>query len=126
MTVETDPNKTVDIRTDKDVAYAWAALRAAQQRVDDATSELDRAREIFDRLVGDREAITADGLPVAVYRHDGRFSAKKFTEDLPHIADKYTRWEAKPFIDEKTLKSDHPGLYEQYRARTLRITKDGR
>jgi hypothetical protein len=126
MTEPVQAENAVDINANQDAAFAWTVLREAQKRVDEAAQELKRAREIFDQIVGNCEVVTAAGRELAFYRHDGRFSPKQFTQDLPHLADKFTRWKAKPFIDEEALKAEHPMLYKQYRARTLRITGEGR
>jgi hypothetical protein len=111
---------TVDIKTDRAVAVAWARLRDAQRRADDAQKEVDLYRDRFDEIIGDRDHITADGRDVAFYRHDGRFSVKRFRNDMPHIAAQYTKIREETYLDEEALKTDHPYLYKQYRARTLR------
>jgi hypothetical protein len=117
---------TVELRDNKDIAFAWAALRNATQARKTAEVEEARAREIFDRMIGDNDTITADGKEQAVYRHDGRFSTKRFSEDLPHLATQYTKWHAVSYLDEEALAADHPMLFEQYRARTLRPVGDAR
>jgi plasmid stabilization system protein ParE len=114
---------TVDLKTDRAVAVAWARLRDAQRRLEEAQAEVELYRGRFDEIIGDREQITADGRAVAFYRHDGRFSVKRFTEDMPHIASQYMRERVETSLDEAALKADHPYLYTQYRARTLRPAK---
>lgn len=115
--------QAVDIRTDPTVAIAWARLRDAQRRLDEAQAEVDLYRGRFDAIIGDREHLTADGRDVAFYRHDGRFSVKKFTEDLPHIAEQFMEERTEVRLNEAALKAAHPFLYKQYRARTLRPAK---
>jgi hypothetical protein len=124
MTVTPEASgKAVDIRTDQTVAIAWARLRDAQRRLEEAAAEVELYRGRFDAIIGDREHITADGRDVAFYRNDGRFSAKRFTEDLPHIAEKFMVEKTETVLDEAALKAAHPFLYTQYRARTLRPAK---
>lgn len=126
MTVSPVSDTMVDLRTDPTVAVAWARLREAQRRLEDAQKEVALYRDRFDEVIGGREHITSDGNDVAFYRHDGRFSAKRFTEDMPHIAASYTRERTESFLDEDALKRDHPYLYAQYRARTLRAARGAR
>lgn len=123
MTVSPVSGTTVDIKTDRAVAVAWARLRDAQRRLEEAQKQVALCRDRFDAIIGDRDHLTADGRDVAFYRHDGRFSAKRFTEEMSHIANQYTRTRTETYLDEEALKADHPFLYTQYRARTLRAAK---
>lgn len=111
---------TVELTEDEAMSNAWAQLRKATVARQAAQSAEELARALFDELIGDCDKITASGQELAVYRHDGRFSGKKFTDDLPHLAARYTKWRAESYLDEDALKIDHPMLFEQYRARTLR------
>jgi hypothetical protein len=120
MTVETVNPQVVDIGDEEELAVAWGDLRMAQEKVRQAEETLDAARERFDRLVGDRTTITAAGRELAHYKHDGRFSTKKFTEAFPHLAEQFTAWRAESYIDEAALRAAHPMLFEEFRARTLR------
>lgn len=120
MTVSPVSEAVVDLRTDHAVAVAWARLREAQRRLEDAQKEVALYRDRFDEIIGDRDHIVADGRDVAFYRHDGRFSTKRFGEEMPHIAAQYTRTREEEYLDEDALKRDHPFLYTQYRSRTLR------
>lgn len=124
MTVSpVDHNNVVDIMDDPELAQAWNEWQAAKAALANMEKLVDELRERFDRLVGDHDTLLADGKQVASYKFDGRFLAKKFTSDLPHLAAQYTSWRPAEFLDEESLAKDHPLLFEQYRARTLRPTK---
>lgn len=124
MTVSpVEHSNVVDLMDDSELAQAWNEWQAAKQDMARAEKRVDEARERLDRFLGDRDTLLADGRQVASYKFDGRFSVKRFSEDLPHLAEQYTRWRPESYVDEKELEKDHPLLFEQYRARTLRPMK---
>ncbi|QKY79800.1 exonuclease [Arthrobacter phage Bumble] len=56
---------------------------------------------------------------LATLTHTATFSSKRFREELPELAEKYTT--TKEVLDTETLKVAEPELYAKYRSRVLRF-----
>jgi putative phage-type endonuclease len=90
---------------------ALADLESAEKRIDDAENQL-RA------LIGSAELATVDGVPIATWKPNGTFAAKRFRDAHPDLAREYA---TKTVIDTKRLKAERPDLYAAFRPRVLRI-----
>lgn len=80
----------------------------------------DKLRE---HLNGQDSEVRVNGNLAATVVRDGLFAYKKFTEENPHLADQYTRFVTEKKLDTKALEADHPALFEQYRATSVRLKK---
>ncbi|QKW07010.1 YqaJ viral recombinase family protein [Streptomyces sp. NA04227] len=74
-------------------------------------------------LTGENEVAQAGGKAAWSWKANGTFASKKFREAHPELAAKYTHMvEA---IDTEGLKVDHPEIYDEHRARVLRVPAKG-
>lgn len=62
-----------------------------------------------------------NGAKVASYTQDGNFTETWFHKEQPELAREYTRPVTEMKLDREALLRDHPKVYEQYRAPTMRI-----
>lgn len=101
-------------------------LLARRAAVTERQSELAAERAAVEHelkaLLGDREIALRGGEPVYSWKRNGMFSAKRFREAHPDLAEKYTH--LVPAIDTAALKAAHPDEYRASRARVLRITQE--
>jgi len=95
----------------------YTALKAAKA----ATKEAEGAEELLEaqlrELLAGGEALIAGGLLYATAKQNGTFALKRFTADHPDLAGALS---TKPTFDLDRVKTEHPELYAQYRARVLR------
>lgn len=100
-----------------------APLRAEVERLNGEIrtleSERDTAKNQLAVMLGDAEAAVWDGETLVTRKQNGTFSAKRFEQAHPELAEKYTHL-AKA-IDVKALAADHPDIYRAHRARVLRF-----
>jgi len=95
----------------------YTALKAAKA----ATKEAEGAENLLEaqlrELLAGGEALIAGGLLYATAKQNGTFALKRFAADHPDLADALS---TKPTFDLDRVKTEHPELYAQYRARVLR------
>jgi predicted phage-related endonuclease len=89
---------------------AKAAVKAAEQRAAVALATLRN-------VVGAAEQVTVAGHPRLTCKANGTFAAARFAADHPDVAASLS---TKPALDLERVKSEHPDLYQAYRARVLR------
>lgn len=120
------------------LSVLWTGREKAEKVIDRA--EVDPVRAEIERLqveekalgariaglknalavkLGDAEEAVWDGETLFSRRQNGAFSAKRFAEAHPDLAEKYTH--LVPAIDTKALAADKPELYRAFRARILRF-----
>jgi len=95
---------------------AWKAAKAATKDAEVAENLLEA--QIREHLAGG-EALIAGGLLYATAKQNGTFALKRFAADHPDLADALS---TKPTFDLDRVKTEHPELYAQYRARVLRLS----
>lgn len=78
----------------------------------------DKLRE---HLNGKDSEVRVNGNLAATVVRDGLFAYKKFTEENPHLADQYTRFVTEKKLDVEALRTDHPALFDNYKATSVRI-----
>lgn len=98
-------------------------LLSERKRLKDAAKELDgqitEAENKLKLIIGDDEiAADADAERLYTWKQNGAFAAKRFREEHPDLAEKYTHLVS--VLDDKALASDKPELHRSYRARVLR------
>ena len=109
-TIETaDPTRVRELLADRAEGKATEKAGKAQADVAEAGLRL---------LLGDAEVLTIDGAPAFTAKANGTFSPKRFEAEHPDVAAACTTTET--VLDIDRLKSEHPDLYAQYRARVLR------
>lgn len=91
-----------------------------KEQAAELAAELARTQNELKAMLGDAETALCDGEPVITWKRNGTFSAKRFRESHPELAEKYTHLVPAP--DVTALKADHPDVYRACRARVFRIT----
>lgn len=60
------------------------------------------------------------GAEAATYTKDGKFTESVFAKNYPDLVTEYTRFVTEKKLDVEALKADHPDIFEDCRAPTLR------
>ena len=98
-------------------------LRAEMERLKAEAKRLEGdAAAIGNKLafmLGDAEEAVWEGETLFSRRQNGTFASKRFAQEHPELAAKYTR--LVDAIDTKALAADEPQIYRAYRARILRF-----
>lgn len=113
--VELDPGAAVALR---------GRLEDLQRQAKDTEAGITLAKNEIRAMLGDHEIGLVDGRPVMTWKRNGTFSAKRFREECPELAEKYTRLVEE--LDMEALKAGDPAVYRQYRSRALRLAGTGR
>lgn len=108
----------LDYNTDLQKIWAELQMRKARQLDDKKWCELAQ-RKLWAESKG--RPITLNGAQVASYTRDGNFTRTQFEAEQPELAEKYTRWVTEQKLDTEALRTEHPKVYEAYRAPTLRF-----
>lgn len=82
----------------------------------------DLARNTIRQLLGDKTELCCDRDSLATWKPNGTFAKKRFRQENPEVWDEFQVKE--DVFDLDRLKTERPELYEQYRARVLRLAKD--
>jgi len=114
----------IDLSGSDRAVYAWEAWEKAKAAELAAKREVARARRVLDNILGDASSVMVGDEEVATYRNDGAFNVKKFTEQMPHIAADYMKWEAKQVFDVDRFQAENEPLFTAFRSRTLRVKGD--
>lgn len=93
----------------------WESAKAAQKA---AEARTDLALANLRNVVGGAEEVHVLGEPRLTCKANGTFAAGRFAEDHPDVAAACTT--TRQVLDVERLKTNHPDLYGQYRARVLR------
>jgi putative phage-type endonuclease len=94
-----------------------AAFKAAKATTKAAEADQDLIEAQLRELLAGGEALVAGGLLYATASANGTFALKRFAADHPDLADALS---TKASFDLDRVKTEHPELYAQYRARVLR------
>lgn len=89
-----------------------------------ADANRDRIEAQVIDLIADLEAIAVGGVIVATRKANGTFAAKRFEQAHPDLAATYRK--DIEVLDVERIKTEHPDLYSQHRARVLRPAKKRR
>ena len=108
--VELDPADATALR---------AQLEDLQQQAKDTEAAITLAKNQMRALLGDHEIGLVDGRPAVTWKRNGTFAVKRFREEQPELAAKYTHFVED--IDVEALKAGDPATYRQYRSRSLRL-----
>jgi putative phage-type endonuclease len=106
--IDVDERDEIARLREKSVAAEKAALA-------DSEALKNRVRA----LIGDAEQLMCGDAIVATWRNTGQFSEKRFREQQPDLAARYTRPVTADQLDTAALAADHPDLYRRCRARRL-------
>jgi putative phage-type endonuclease len=90
---------------------AKAAVKIAETNADTVEAELKER-------IGEHSSIEVDGEVLVKLKNDGTFSPKRFAEEHPDLAAKFTR--TTEALDVKALAEAHPEIHTRYRARVVR------
>lgn len=96
-------------------------IETAKEKIADAGRDKDAAEAELRLLAGEHDVITCGGVPYVTLKQNSTFGEKRFREGEPELAEQLTI--QKPALDMDALKSEHPAVYTQYRARVLRFPK---
>jgi len=107
-----------------DDAELWDVLRrrAAAQKQQKSWEEQVKALDAQVRdIIGDHDAVLFGEKTAVKLMNDGTFSSSKFKAEHPELWDELQV--ATFALDVDRLKTEHPDIYRQYRARVLRVLK---
>lgn len=83
-------------------------------------AEIAATQNELKAMLGDAEIAVREGQPVFTWKRNGNFSPRRFRQEHPDLAEKYTVYTT-PSIDTAALKASHPDIYRACRARVFRI-----
>jgi putative phage-type endonuclease len=109
--------KKLSIADPEVIAPLWEALKAAKVTTKAAEKAQDLLEAQMRELLADGEVLVAGGKAYATCVANGTFSSKRFAADHPDLAASLM---TKPSFDLDRVKTEHPDMYAQYRARVLR------
>lgn len=93
----------------------WLAAKAAEKA---AENHRRQTEAVLREALGPAEAMTLLGEPALTCKANGTFASSRFVADHPELAAELTV--NKPALDVDRLKTEHPDIYQTYRARVLR------
>lgn len=118
-----DPDK-ITMATPEEAEAAirkWQEAKAAVAAAESAEAEAEARLRM---LVGEGHALKSIDKVLLTAKPTGTFAASRFVADHPDLAEHLSVPTTKLDID--LLKAAHPDIYNQYRSRVLRLTKDGK
>ncbi|WP_234334277.1 YqaJ viral recombinase family protein [Streptomyces sp. NRRL B-1347] len=119
---QVQPEKVADV----ELARAAELRRARAALKDEEKALADRLRAVENEmrlLTGDNEMATAGGRAAWSWKANGSFASRRFREEMPELAAAYTS--PLPALDVDRLKAEQPKIYDQFRARVLRVPAKG-
>lgn len=99
---------------------SWYKLRALKDAYDSAKKAYETARDRLGIKIEGFDELTLDGEVVATHPR-GAFNKAKFIKENVNLADKYMVTVPTKVFDEDSFRAANPGLYDDYRSRSLRI-----
>lgn len=99
---------------------SWYKLRVLKDAADAAKKAYDTARKRLGAKIEGFDELVLDGEVVATHPR-GAFNKARFVEENPPLAAKYMVTVPVETFDEEAFKAANPGLYDDYRSRSLRI-----
>jgi putative phage-type endonuclease len=100
----------------------FAARRQLKEQIDELETEVAEVENRLREALGDSEiALAPDGGQLYTWKRNGQFSAKRFKQAYPELAEKYVR--LVPETDKEALAAEHPDIYRACRARVLRTPR---
>lgn len=112
--------KQVDL---SEFAQHWWELRALKRQMDDAVRAYEKYRDRLGQRIGDADQIVINGKVVANHT-PGAFNKSKFIKENPALAQRFMRDRMVEEFDTDTFAGENPGLYLDYRTRSLRPVAD--
>lgn len=97
---------------------------AARNRIAELEREITSIENTLKAKLGPAEVALAPGRELYSYRPTGTFASRRFRDEQPDLAAKYTR--LVETVDQRRLQAEHPDVYRRYRARVLRIPRGSR
>ncbi len=118
-TVELDTTEAPDPQR---VRLLLAERAAAKDAEKDSAANAARAEAELLAILGNAEALTIDGAVVLTAKANGTFAPTRLAADHPDVAEAFTT--TRTVLDVDRLKTERADLYQAYRARVLRPTKE--
>lgn len=86
--------------------------------------EYEKYHKRFKELFGDADEIVYKGVVVATNKVSGKFQPSQLQTDRPNVHKAFLKMVVKEEFDEEAFKTAHPDLWEQYRSRSVLISKE--
>lgn len=99
---------------------SWYKLKILKDTKDAAVKAYETARDRLGARIEGFDELVLDGKVVATHPR-GAFNKAKFVKENPNLADKYMVTVETKVFDEDAFKAANPGLYTDYRTRSLRM-----
>lgn len=93
------------------------ALNHAEAEAKKWGGAAETIRKRIQSVMGERTEGHIGGRSVFTWRHTGQFNARRFAQDHPDLAVKYTVTVTRDEVDVDALKAELPELFTAYRAR---------
>lgn len=106
----------VELDTARDLRARRAVIR---EQIKELENQLTTVENTMRDTAKGAEIVRCGNATAWTWKANGTFAPKRFREEQPELAAKYTRTVEE--IDTDALKADHPELFTQYRARVLRV-----
>ena len=116
----TETDQKFHLDTQPQLVQWWAERELWRRQALDAKKKMEALDALIADAMGRRTELYLRGRNVANYAWDGSFQKKRFLDEQPTVAEECTQYERVLSLD--LLKAKYPGIYGQYRARTMRIT----
>ena len=112
--VELDTRQAAQPQRVRELLARRADLKAL---ITKAEADLATVEAELIAAIADAEALVDGDQPLVTRKANGTFAAARFAKDHPDVATDYM---TKPALDVDRIKTEHPEIYAQYRARVLR------
>lgn len=99
----------------------WEELRLLKENYDLAKRQYERYLGRLKAKIGNADELVLNGQVVATHAISGAFNESKFRDEQGALYQAYVKPRLIDAFDADEFREHNPGLYEQYRSRSLRF-----